>query len=258
MVYKNIYKPGFTIVELLVVIVVIGILAAITIASYTGISQKAAVVSLQSDLSNASTQLKMFQVENSNYPATIDCSIPDSPTNKCVKSSSNNTYGAYQINNTVNPQPFCLTVKNDNRSLKISQDGTSSQGVCVDFSAWAVDSGVSYDVSTDQISLIGPGSATSPLIYVNGSSSVTLAAESYATIASPYYSPQSGVLFGSSYYAADGITPAYNTSGYTGNGNAQAIPLSGWTKRTWQTPTGPDVVYMRFRITSSSTNYTSD
>jgi len=35
---------GFTIVELLVVIVVIGILAAITVVSYTGISQKAVTV----------------------------------------------------------------------------------------------------------------------------------------------------------------------------------------------------------------------
>jgi prepilin-type N-terminal cleavage/methylation domain-containing protein len=34
-------SPGFTIVELLVVIVVIGILAAITIVSYIGITQRA-------------------------------------------------------------------------------------------------------------------------------------------------------------------------------------------------------------------------
>ncbi|MFZ2125427.1 MAG: prepilin-type N-terminal cleavage/methylation domain-containing protein, partial [Candidatus Saccharimonadales bacterium] len=46
-------KPGFTIVELLVVIVVIGILAAITIVSYAGISQRAVAVSLQSDLASA-------------------------------------------------------------------------------------------------------------------------------------------------------------------------------------------------------------
>ena len=37
---------GFTIVELLVVIVVIGILVAITIVSYTGLSSKATVASL--------------------------------------------------------------------------------------------------------------------------------------------------------------------------------------------------------------------
>jgi prepilin-type N-terminal cleavage/methylation domain-containing protein len=62
---------GFTIVELLVVIVIIGILAAITIVSYTGISQRAIVSSLQSDLTNAANQLKLDQVTSSSYPATL-------------------------------------------------------------------------------------------------------------------------------------------------------------------------------------------
>ncbi|PIQ71162.1 hypothetical protein COV88_01465 [Candidatus Saccharibacteria bacterium CG11_big_fil_rev_8_21_14_0_20_41_19] len=47
-------SSGFTIVELLVVIVVIGILAAITIVSYTGITQKAIIASLTSDLDGSS------------------------------------------------------------------------------------------------------------------------------------------------------------------------------------------------------------
>jgi len=59
---KYFYKSGFTIVELLVVIVVIGILATITIVSFNGINQKAIVASLQSDLSNAATTLKLYQV----------------------------------------------------------------------------------------------------------------------------------------------------------------------------------------------------
>ena len=80
---KPIYQNGFTIVELLVVIVVIGILAAITIVSYNGISQRAIVVSLQSDLSNSSQQLKVFQVLNSAYPQTNDCSIAERATHIC-------------------------------------------------------------------------------------------------------------------------------------------------------------------------------
>ena len=104
---------GFTIVELLVVIVVIGILAAITIVSYTGIAGRAVVSSLQSDLTNAAQQLKLFQIDNSAYPTTIDCSIPDSSTNKCIKSSSGNTY-LYYPTNTSNPQTFSLNAKNSN------------------------------------------------------------------------------------------------------------------------------------------------
>jgi prepilin-type N-terminal cleavage/methylation domain-containing protein len=45
-------QSGFTIVELLIVIVVIGILAAITIVSFNGVTAKAKFVGYQSDLKN--------------------------------------------------------------------------------------------------------------------------------------------------------------------------------------------------------------
>lgn len=113
---------GFTIVELLVVIVVIGVLAAITIVAYSGISQRAIASSLQSDLENASKQLKLFQIDNSTFPTTIDCSIPDSMTNKCIKASNGNTFGFYQVNNTVAPQTFRLTANNGVNSYHITND----------------------------------------------------------------------------------------------------------------------------------------
>jgi len=115
---------AFTIVELLVVIVVIGILAAITIVSYTGLSSKATLASLQSDLINSSKQLKIFQTVNGNYPTTIslDCSAaPDSITNKCLKLSSGNTITSltndYFVNNNTNPQTFSLTIKNSSTNI---------------------------------------------------------------------------------------------------------------------------------------------
>ena len=106
MKYKHNYyssKPAFTIVELLVVIVVIGILAAITIVSYTGISNKATVSSLQSDLSNASKLLKMYFVEYSAYPtAPLNNNCPVAPStvdNKyCLKPSSGNTLSYFPVN----------------------------------------------------------------------------------------------------------------------------------------------------------------
>jgi len=75
------FSSGFTIVELLVVIVVIGILAAITIVSFTGISTKATAASLQSDLKGASTKLKMYAVEYGEYPTAL--SGPGSDNTYC-------------------------------------------------------------------------------------------------------------------------------------------------------------------------------
>ena len=61
---------GFTIVELLIVIVVIGILAAITIVSFNGVSAKANVSKSQSDLKNMQKLLEMYKVDNGTYPTT--------------------------------------------------------------------------------------------------------------------------------------------------------------------------------------------
>lgn len=70
-VHQNKSK-GFTIVELLVVIVVIGILAVVTIIGYTGVTQRAAAAALESDLKNASTALELYKAENGEYPTDAD------------------------------------------------------------------------------------------------------------------------------------------------------------------------------------------
>lgn len=119
---------GFTIVELLVVIVVIGILAAITIVAYNSISSRASVASLQSDLTNASNQLKLFQVDNGIFPTTIDCSQPDSITNKCVKASGGVSYKYTESNS--NPQQFCITATKGSYNYKVTQDNPPVSGIC--------------------------------------------------------------------------------------------------------------------------------
>ena len=57
-------KHGFTIVELLIVIVVIAILAAISIVAYTGIQQRARDSHRKSDLAVIAKALQIYQVDN--------------------------------------------------------------------------------------------------------------------------------------------------------------------------------------------------
>lgn len=75
-------QKGFTIVELLIVIVVIGILAAIVIVAYNGVQNRARVAALQSDLTNAKKQFLYTQADTGIYPT-------DTST---LKASANTTY----------------------------------------------------------------------------------------------------------------------------------------------------------------------
>lgn len=74
----NSARKGFTIVELLIVIVVIGILAAITIVSFNGVANKARVASLQSALESTGKQIEITRTLSGVdvYPATV----PNLPT----------------------------------------------------------------------------------------------------------------------------------------------------------------------------------
>lgn len=66
----KIYQKGFTVVELLVVIVVIGILASITVVAYNGIQNNGYDASVKSDLSALSKKLDIFYGDNSRFPTS--------------------------------------------------------------------------------------------------------------------------------------------------------------------------------------------
>ena len=60
---------GFTIVELLIVIVVVGILAAISVVTYIGIQNRAHDTAVQTDLANFGKQLSLKTAETGTPPA---------------------------------------------------------------------------------------------------------------------------------------------------------------------------------------------
>jgi prepilin-type N-terminal cleavage/methylation domain-containing protein len=69
---RNTNDWGFTIVELLVVIVVIGILALLVTTTYAGIQAKARNSKRSSDINVLQTQLEAFFSQNSHYPSLTD------------------------------------------------------------------------------------------------------------------------------------------------------------------------------------------
>ncbi len=66
---RKMATKGFTLVEILIVVVILGILAAIVIPQFTSASESAKHSSLVSQLQTIRSQLELYQVQhNGNYP----------------------------------------------------------------------------------------------------------------------------------------------------------------------------------------------
>lgn len=73
-------NQGFTIVELLIVVVVIAILAAITIVSYNGITNRANASSAQSAAAGVQKKVELYYADQGRYPiATTELTTADKP-----------------------------------------------------------------------------------------------------------------------------------------------------------------------------------
>lgn len=76
-------QRGFTIVELLIVIVVIAILAAISVVAYTGIQNRARNAQVVSGVNAYVKALRLYQVDNGALPSESGCLGSGYPGNTC-------------------------------------------------------------------------------------------------------------------------------------------------------------------------------
>ena len=104
-------QSGFTIVELLIVIVVIAILAALSIVAYTGIQQRATDAAIASKESQVRKKLEAYKVEHEAYPASqsaFDTFIGQQPSDKYYTTyTSSSPYITYTIT-TASGSPAAL------------------------------------------------------------------------------------------------------------------------------------------------------
>jgi general secretion pathway protein G len=63
-------QDGFTLIEIMVVILILGLLATIVVQSLRGAADKAKKVKAQADLSEFKTALDRFYLDNGYYPTT--------------------------------------------------------------------------------------------------------------------------------------------------------------------------------------------
>src|SRR2546430_17534211 len=80
MVSLNRKQSGFTIVELLIVIIVIGILAALVLVTFTGVQQKARNTERQTDIKAVASHLEVYNAQNGFYPTFANINDNSNPT----------------------------------------------------------------------------------------------------------------------------------------------------------------------------------
>lgn len=65
-------RKGFMILELIIVVAIIGVLAAMAVPNLTGLTDEAKVARIRSDISTLGTAAEVYYVKNGAYPASLD------------------------------------------------------------------------------------------------------------------------------------------------------------------------------------------
>lgn len=238
-------RPGFTIVELLVVVVVVAILAAITIVAYNGVQRSARESAIKADLRQAKAYVETQKIDTSSFPS-VATSFPKSEDT------------VYQYRSYTSG--YCLTGYQSNTG-PFHVSGVSSRienGPCLGheygyptpagtdtafpMEYWTPSNGSSISGSVGTLAV---GSASNPrlrmpLIRVDGAVSASVSWQVRPVVTGGRFQWSTG------YFAANGTTPVDNTMGYSQNGHAPSIPPDGvWTSQSTTFFLGPDIVYMR-------------
>ena len=102
-------QNGFTIVELLIVIVVIGILAAITLVAYNGIQARANTTSAQNVANTVMKKAEAYNALESRYPLAAELTATTAPTEVKVDAAALGTPSAGNGKTTVSYVPCAAT-----------------------------------------------------------------------------------------------------------------------------------------------------
>jgi len=68
-------EGGFTLIELMIVIAIIGVLAAVAIPQMTGVKETANIGGAEAELKSLQTIMEMYYVRNDSYPAGTNVTI---------------------------------------------------------------------------------------------------------------------------------------------------------------------------------------
>jgi general secretion pathway protein G len=120
-------KAGFTLVEILIVVVILGILAAIVIPQFTEASTEAKLSSLMSDLQTVRSQIELYKVQhNDDLPGDGGATFEEALTGKTDIDgdvAAAGAYGPYLQSIPTNPFNDKVSVRIDGNEAGTDADG---------------------------------------------------------------------------------------------------------------------------------------
>lgn len=144
-------QTGFTIVELLIVVVVIAILAAITIVAYNGIQNRANDSAVQSDLKQMATQVELYKADKGELPRSTDFqALPPSVTKSAYgvlwSNGAGSDYNMVYCSPSAGEDKYALVAASKsgqqfyygtqgNGKITLSNPSAGSAGICSDAGA---------------------------------------------------------------------------------------------------------------------------
>jgi len=232
-------KHAFTIVELLIVIVVIAVLAAISIVGYNAVRNNADKSAVFAQLKHVGDLLKV-QILNDTIPLSLD-NLPDYHADSKLPT----TYMLYDANTT-----YCLSAKSGTQSYFVwsdTNDATPQEGSCTEVSSIDKNSFLVFTDTSGHVPLKTP---------ISGNQDVIL------------YSALTVVNLNDDYRSIAGFLPATNSnrlrldtnsSGY--NGLRSRVDTSAITNATHSKPArsiGGHIGWVMVRSNSSIREYNYD
>jgi len=216
---------GFTIVELLIVIVVIGILVGVTVVSFNGIEQSAREKSIMSDLDNAANEVTRYSTKNSGKLGTAVMWYSAGAANPNIKFTPS---PGNVIDIAASSSEYCIRGYNPastSNSITNAKMKESSAGVCaiIDASVAAGGSWVGPDVAGDGTPVALPAAH----FTLNGSASEGIAAKNGVVTGATLATGANGAANGAYEFSGSGM---YITAPASIPKPTSALSVSAWFK----------------------------